>query len=469
MASLPLGNHAARETSSPSLHNPMTQPNEPLTPTSGVANVAVTRLPSTTNPSPPHAPSKPVVTTRDSADVTSFEFLRLAADRGDAYAQYKLGRMYSKIFSVVQDYAKAIKYFRLAADQGHAESQYKLGVMYEEGCGVAKNGAEAAKYFQRAANQGHATAQWNLGRKYYERSGVAQSYDKAAMYYQLAADQGHKTAQWNLGSMYEDGLGVAKSYDKAVKYYQLAADQGVDSALRSLGQLYRDGKGVPLDPENAMRYFWKSGGTGNIVYLSCRGITDNLLQYLPKMFEEFGGYGQIKGLPSKLKLDLRLNPITDISAPSIALILKHTHTLTELSLEYTGITDQGKKIILHALSNYNVSVVSCLFNTTSLWTPDLVGQLTLQNQAIKIIMDELDKNYPTSIPKPFDILPMEVVRQLLQTIAVVNTKNPASSYHSIFTSVSSMLGYQHATTEQVMSEVYNILMSDFSSASHKGE
>ncbi len=159
MASLPLGNHAAREISSPSLHNPMTQPNAPLTPTSGVANVAVTRLPSTTNPSPPHAPSKPVVTTRDSGDVTSFEFLRLAADRGDAYAQYKLGRMYSKIFSVVQDYAKAIKYFRLAADQGHAESQYKCGVMYEEGCGVAKNGAEAAKYFQRAANQGHATAQ----------------------------------------------------------------------------------------------------------------------------------------------------------------------------------------------------------------------------------------------------------------------------------------------------------------------
>ncbi|RZM19448.1 MAG: sel1 repeat family protein [Pedobacter sp.] len=219
MASLPLGNHAAREISSPSLHNPMTQPNAPLTPTSGVANVAVTRLPSTTNPSPPHAPSKPVVTTRDSGDVTSFEFLRLAADRGDAYAQYKLGRMYSKIFSVVQDYAKAIKYFRLAADQGHAESQYKCGVMYEEGCGVAKNGAEAAKYFQRAANQ------------------------------------------------------------------------GVDSALCSLWQLYRDGKGVPLDPENAMRYFWKSGGTGNIVYLSCRGITDNLLQYLPKMFEEFGSYG----------------------------------------------------------------------------------------------------------------------------------------------------------------------------------
>ncbi|RZM19447.1 MAG: hypothetical protein EOO88_38010, partial [Pedobacter sp.] len=142
--------------------------------------------------------------------------------------------------------------------------------------------------------------------------------------------------------------------------------------------------------------------------------------------------------------------------------------MTELSLEYTGITDQGKKLILDALSNYNVSVVSCTFDATGFWARNTVGQVIGQNRAIKIIMDELDKNYPTSIPKPFDILPMEVVRQLLQTIAVVNTKNPASFYHSIFTSVSSMLGYQHATTEQVMSEVYNILMSDFSSASHKG-
>lgn len=500
MASLPLGNHAARETSSPSLHNPITQPGAPLAFTSGNVNVAVAELPSTLNHATLHRPSRPVVITRDSTEVGFFElcdqkharayfnldvgfkkgdrvartyakavkYLQLDADEQLAFVQCRSLYEYRRGFRAKQIFYKAAKYLQLAADQGHATAQYNLGVMYKTGCGIKKSDAKALEYFHLTANQGDANAQHMLGQMYDTELHGKKNYAEAIKYHQLAADQGHAYAQYDLGCKYEKGRGVERNYEKAVNYYQLAAEGGNSSAQYCLGKLYRDGKGVPLDAEKALRYFWKCRQSQNVINLSKLGITDNLLQHLPRMFEEFGGYGQIKGLTPIIELDLSCNPITDISAPFIALILKHTHTLTELSLKQTGITDQGKKPIFDALSNYNVSIVSCAI-ATSMWAPIQLGQATLQNRAIKIIMDELDANYPTSTPKPFDILPMEVVRQLLQTIAVVSTKNPASFYQSIVTSVSSVLGYKHATTEQVMSEVYYILMSDFSSASHKGE
>ena len=46
---------------------------------------------------------------------------------------------------VPQNYAEALKWYRLAADQGDADAQYNLGVMYANGQGRAaelRRGAE---------------------------------------------------------------------------------------------------------------------------------------------------------------------------------------------------------------------------------------------------------------------------------------------------------------------------------------
>ena len=61
---------------------------------------------------------------------------------------------------VAQDYAEAVRLYRLAADQGDADAQFNLGVMFEYGQGVAKNRAEAIRWYRLASTQGqaHATA-----------------------------------------------------------------------------------------------------------------------------------------------------------------------------------------------------------------------------------------------------------------------------------------------------------------------
>ena len=57
------------------------------------------------------------------AQSTEIEQLRLAAEQGDASAQFNLGFMYATGEGVPKDDAKAVKWFRLAAEQGHAQAR----------------------------------------------------------------------------------------------------------------------------------------------------------------------------------------------------------------------------------------------------------------------------------------------------------------------------------------------------------
>ena len=91
---------------------------------------------------------------------------RLAADQGDAYAQFALGVLYNNGRGVPQDYAEALKWYRKAADQGFAAAEFNLGVLHDHGQGVAQDYAEAARWYRSAADQGLALAQFNLGDLY---------------------------------------------------------------------------------------------------------------------------------------------------------------------------------------------------------------------------------------------------------------------------------------------------------------
>ena len=130
----------------------------------------------------------------------------------------------------------------VAADQGNAKAQYNLGMDYYTGCGVPKDLKKAVRYLQLAADQGYdIAAQCNLGLCY--------------EIYLLAADQGHAIAQSCLGVCYGNGAGVPKDMKEAVRYFRLAADQGYFQAQYNLGLCYENGNGIPKDLKEAVRYY----------------------------------------------------------------------------------------------------------------------------------------------------------------------------------------------------------------------
>ena len=67
--------------------------------------------------------------------------------------------MYDEGEGVPQDDAEAVRWYRLAAEQGDATAQYNLGLMYDEGEGVPQDDAEAVRWYRLAAEQGDASAQ----------------------------------------------------------------------------------------------------------------------------------------------------------------------------------------------------------------------------------------------------------------------------------------------------------------------
>jgi TPR repeat protein len=59
------------------------------------------------------------------------------------------------------EYAEAVKWYRLAAEQGDAKAQYNLALMYDEGEGVIQNNVIAHMLYNLAGAQGYKNGRKN--------------------------------------------------------------------------------------------------------------------------------------------------------------------------------------------------------------------------------------------------------------------------------------------------------------------
>ncbi len=214
----------------------------------------------------PHPPAEvlniqPIAETLHSED--PIEALRTKAEKGDAVAQFLLGRSYWAGNGVPKDSIEAARWFRKAADQGNADAQFYLGGCYYKGDGVAKDAGEAVKWYRKASSQGYAKAQLCLGLCYDLGDGVAEDAGEAVKWLRKAANQGNADAQVCLGSCYSQGDGVAKDADEAVKWYRKAANQGNAMAQVCLGGCYYQGDGVTKDAGEAAKWYRKAANQGN--------------------------------------------------------------------------------------------------------------------------------------------------------------------------------------------------------------
>jgi TPR repeat protein len=120
---------------------------------------------------------------------TKIAELRAKADKGDAAAQWRLGRIYDWGQGVDNDRAEAVKWYskavasyRKAAEQGDADAERALGDAYYTANGVAANVTEAVNWWRKAAEQGNADAQFELGLMYHSGEEVDKDEAKALMW-----------------------------------------------------------------------------------------------------------------------------------------------------------------------------------------------------------------------------------------------------------------------------------------------
>jgi TPR repeat protein len=92
---------------------------------------------------------------------------KILADKGDAIAQYNLGKFYSsKGIMAFPEIVEAVKWFRKSAEQGYAKAQCELGVSYYHGWGVEISDVEAEKWLRLSSLQGIKKAQSFLAECY---------------------------------------------------------------------------------------------------------------------------------------------------------------------------------------------------------------------------------------------------------------------------------------------------------------
>jgi hypothetical protein len=191
--------------------------------------------------------------------VTAAREYRPLAERGDAEAQYRIGRMYEFGNGYPQDKAQGIAWLRKSAAQGHADAEQELGVVYATGDGVRQDDAQAVAWFSKAAEHGNATAQYNLGLLYARGQGVAQDYAQAFAWWRKSAAQGNADAQLKLAVVYHTGQGAARDDVSALANATIAARSGDQETID-----YRDeiAKSVPPAQRRtaaALADAWKIG------------------------------------------------------------------------------------------------------------------------------------------------------------------------------------------------------------------
>ncbi len=162
------------------------------------------------------------------AQPSPLDNLRMAADAGNAAAQYDLANRYRLGKGVTKNLKKAVSLYRKAAAQGLAMAQYRLGTHYEKGLGIARDRAKARIWYRRAADQGNRKAMHNLAVIYAEGgiSSKKPDFRKAAIWFRKAAERGLTDSQFNLAILSERGLGVKQNLAEAYKWFSLAAGHG---------------------------------------------------------------------------------------------------------------------------------------------------------------------------------------------------------------------------------------------------
>jgi hypothetical protein len=150
----------------------------------------------------------------------------------DRYSKIEKLNVFKRVFEQRKDIVLANLYgikrpeYELAAEQGDANAQYNMALLYQAGKSVPKDPEMAEMWYARAAGQGDVRAQYNLARMYYEGQDVPQNYGAALKWFTKAAEYGHAHAQYNLGLMYYKGQGVSPDKNTANKWWKRASRQG---------------------------------------------------------------------------------------------------------------------------------------------------------------------------------------------------------------------------------------------------
>lgn len=196
------------------------------------------------------------------------ELFTIAAERGDAVAQFDLGLAYDDGVGVEEiDWDKAAYWYERAAKGGETNAMFNLAVLLKMGLvgfGSKENRdreqdkRQAVYWLRKVAKRGEINAISKLGECYFHGEGVRRNRPLGFKMMQQAAEQGYGHAQYNLSLLYLHGDYVEKDFDKEFFWLQKAVENGCPEAYNNLGVCYSLGRGTQIDHNKAFSLYKKA-------------------------------------------------------------------------------------------------------------------------------------------------------------------------------------------------------------------
>jgi tetratricopeptide (TPR) repeat protein len=118
------------------------------------------------------------------------------------------------------DYDGAFEYLKEAAESGDAAAHYILGDMYYNGDGVEENEEEAVYHWEKAAVGGHPIARYNLAH-HEEKNG---NVERAVRHLIIAAKLGYEKSMQVLWKYYSGGDITKEELDATLRTHKAAID-----------------------------------------------------------------------------------------------------------------------------------------------------------------------------------------------------------------------------------------------------
>ena len=188
----------------------------------------------------------------------ALDWFEQAAAKGNVTAKREAGLLLARHHNS-QDDAKAFQYLKEAADGGDAYSKYCVAECYYYGKLVTADESKALTYLQEAAALRNAPAIDLLG-SYYRK---IHNYETAIAYYQQAIAMQYARSMANLGVMYLLGEGVTKDVPRAVNLFKLAADHNDEVGLYLYGTALTEGINGAKNRPAGTNYIRKAAEMGH--------------------------------------------------------------------------------------------------------------------------------------------------------------------------------------------------------------
>ena len=204
----------------------------------------------------------------------AIEYYKKAGAEGIIPSMNCLGEHYYNL----KQYPESLKWYEMAANKGDAEAQYWTAVIYSDKKDLTNAKDIAKSWYIKSAKQGHAKAMGQLA-WILHNEGTPEGKKQAFEWWHKAAEKGHVISQYNLALCYDNAWGVTRSKANAVKWFIKAANLKHKEAIAKVEELKKKYKPANIPtPSKKGDYSGTVKTSGGIVYADDK---KNIFVYIP--------------------------------------------------------------------------------------------------------------------------------------------------------------------------------------------